>query len=302
MTWLLRAVWTGIIVLSAQVYSWAGPAYQQGDIPWDELLDRYESICRQCMDLRNRQEAGQAFSPKQLQDLLNELEQLRGKLKGVSDKMPAPARYRFEAIRRMYASGIPRDTHPPKALVIPASPPALILSTPSAPYHPLRKPLPPSPILLQPIWIVSASSIVMPEPAYGARVSRIYRKWGGYAAFHSNFSHHQTAYDALSDGSSGNTRIWTSGVSGCDRWFLTAGPAYRLGKQWVVSAGLGYGTRKLCWEDSEGAWMRITDASPSGLCAELGTSFLYHHFALSASWISIPLSYSALSLSVGVVF
>lgn len=302
MTWLLRAVWTGILVLSAQVYSWAGPACPQGETLWDELLDRYESICRQCLGLRSRQDAGQTISSKQLQGLLDELEQLKEQLRGAGDKMPAAARYRFEAIRRMYASGLLMDTRPPQVEEPPLPPHYYGIHVPSVPFHPFRRPLPPPPAFVRPVWIVSASSIVLPEPAWGARVARLGRKWGGYAAFHSNFSHHETAYDALSDGSSGNARIWTSGLSESDRWFLTAGPSYRLGKYGALSAGLGYGTRKLCWEDSEGAWMRITDASPSGLCAEFGVTFLYRRLALSASWITLPLSYSALSLSAGVVF
>jgi len=298
----LHIVLTWILLLAAQGISRAETICPDGITPWDELLDRYESICLQCLDLRSRQDAGLPISTRQLQGLLQELEQLREQLRDATDKMPAAARYRFEAIRRMYASGKRMDTHPPKIGFKLAPVNTMALRAPSTPFFPVRKPVPTPPPVIQPGWVLSASAIVLPEPAWGLRISRLGRKWGGYAAFHSDFSRHQTAYDALSDGSSGDARIWTSGASATDCVFITTGPSLRLSKQWVLSAGLGYGQRKLCWEDSEGNWMRITDASPSGLCTELGVTFLWRKISFSTSWISLPFSYHALSLSAGILF
>ena len=298
----LHVVLTWILLLTAQGFTRAGIICPNGIIPWDELLDQYESICLQCLDLRSRQDAGQPISTRQLQGLLHELEQLREQLREATDKMPAAARYRFEAIRRMYASGKRLDTHPPKIdfKLVPVN--TVALRAPYIPFSPDRRPTPTPPPVIQPGWVLSASAIVLPEPAWGLRISRLGRRWGGYAAFHSNFSCRQTVYDALSDGFSENTRIWTSGASATDCVFITTGPSLRLSKQWVLSAGLGYGQRKLCWEDSEGNWMRITDASPSGLCTELGVTFLWRKISFSTSWISLPFSYHALSLSAGYCF
>ncbi len=297
---LLRMVLTGILVLSAQVYSRAGTACPEDGTPWEDLLDRYELICRQCLDLRKRKDAGEDIPSRKLLVLVDELEQLREELRGVTDKMPPAARRRFEAIRRMYASGKYYNTRPLEAASIPlpvtcsapSTPPAILPQRPGTPVPGYRYP---------PFLAVSASAVA-PEWAYGAMVSHWSRKWGWYAAFRSNYSFHRTAYDALSDGTAGTTRIWASGRSATDRLFVTAGPTFRLREHWGVFGGLGYGFRRLCWEDSEGNWMRIADASSSGLSVEAGISWIHPRFTLSAGWISLPLSYHALALSVGYAF
>jgi len=303
MKWILRAFLAGILLLSASGFSRAGGLRVPDGDPWEVLLDRYESICLQCLDLRNRKDGGQSVSARQLQGLLEELEQLRDRIRGATDKMPPAARYRYEAIRRMYASGVPVDTHPPRmeAFTHPFRLPGVqVPETPS--WQPSPPPVTPAPVYLRPVWVLSVSAVVLPEQAYGVRAARLGRRWGGYAAFHSNFAHHPTAYDATSDGASGDARIWTSGSSAKDLLLITGGPALRVGAHGAVFAGLGYGFRRLCWEDSEGQWIRITDASPCGVCTELGASFLYRRFALSASWLSLPPSFGALAVSVGVAF
>ena len=297
---LLRMVLTGILVLSAQVYSRAGTACPEDGTPWEDLLDRYELICRQCLDLRKRKDAGEDIPSRKLLVLVDELEQLREELRGVTDKMPPAARRRFEAIRRMYASGKYYNTRPLEAASIPlpvtcsapSTPPAILLQRPGTPV----------PGNWDPSFLAVSASAVAPEWAYGLLVSHWSRKWGGYAALRSNYSFHRTDYDALSDGTAGTTRIWTSGTSATNRLFITAGPTLRLGKNWGVFGGLGYGFRRLCWEDSQGEWMHIADASPSGLCAEVGISWLHHRYILSASWLSIlPACHSA-SVSIGYCF
>lgn len=91
-------------------------------------------------------------------------------------------------------------------------------------------------------------------------------------------------------------------ASAVDRFFVTAGPALRLNKWLSLYGGLGYGSRRLCWEDSEGNWMTVSDASPCGLCAELGASVHLGRIILSAGCLSLPASYYALTFSAGYSF
>lgn len=295
---LLRMVLTGILVLSAQVFSRAGTVGPEGGTPWEDLLDRYEFICRQCLDLQKRKDAGEDIPSRKLLVLVDELEQLREELRGVTGKMPPDARRRFEAIRRMYASGKYYNTRPLEAASIPLP---VTCSAPSTPPAILpQRPGTPVPGNWYPSFLAVSASILAPELSYGAMVSRWNRKWGWYAAFRSNYSFHRTAYDALSDGTAGTTKVWTSGISATDRLFITAGPTLRLGKNWGVSGGLGYGFRRLCWEDSEGNWMRIADASSSGLCVEAGISWILPRFTLSAGWLFIPPACHSVSVSIGI--
>ena len=77
---------------------------------------------------------------------------------------------------------------------------------------------------------------------------------------------------------------------------------YSLTELLSLYGGLGYGMRRLCWEDSEGEWMEITDASRRGLCAELGATLHMGRLSLTAGWLGLPFSYNAWSISVGFSF
>lgn len=295
---VLQMVLTGILVCLAQGVSGAGTPDR-----WDRLLDRYESICRQCLDLKNRKDAGLSISSAQFQSLLDELEQLREQMQGETDKMPVAARYRFEAIRRMYASGVIMETHPPQPVspLSSVSPPLVRVLDCSPSPRPRNLPSEPQ-VTAKAQWRVSASTVILPEFSYGVIASRMGRKWGGYAAFRSNYTVHRTAYDALSDGSAGDIRIWTSGKSAIDRMFITTGPVFRVYHKISLFGGAGYGFRRLCWEDSEGRWMRVSDASRSGFCTEIGASIQSGRLVFSTSWLSLPLTWHALTLSVGIEF
>ena len=295
---LFRTVLTAFLLLASQYALLAGPGR-----PWEKLLDRYELICKKCLEMKNLRDAGENVPASQIKDLLSELESLRSQLKGISDKMPAGARRRFDTIRQMYADGMISDTHIDtlKAVAAGLVEGTLLSQRDTASLIP-RSPAPGIPIKLRPRWTASASAVVVPDFAWGAMVSCVGTKVGVYLAFRSSFSKHATSYDALSDGSSGDSRIWTSGTSASDALFVTAGPVLPVSKWLSFFGGLGYGSRKLCWEDTDGLWMKVSDESPAGLCTELGAAVHYWHFSLSLSWLAIPLSYGAAAVSIGYTF
>lgn len=264
---------------------------------WDLLLDRYERICKMCLELRADNARG---ADERLPEVLKELNGLKSELNGLDDKMPAYARRRFAAIRHMYATGTIEDAGPagwPSSLPELKAVPAVW-----APASELTRALSVVPREPSWHWTISASFLVLPEFSAGMMASYTNGKFGAYAAFRSNFSRHDIAYSGLSDGTSGSSYIWATGVQGVDRNFLTAGPVLKLTDRLSLFGGLGYGTRRLCWEDSEGAWMEVSDASHKGLCGELGASYCLGRCVISASWLSLPFAYNALSLSLGWSF
>ena len=267
---------------------------------WDATLDRYEHICRQCLELKADSNAGKLVPDARLASLMNELQSLKTELYGAGERMPASARRRFEAIRNMYASGIVSETKglpaPPCLPCIMARPPAI------APQSCISGQAAAAAPSIAYAWTVSPSMIVLPEFSAGFMAGYCRKRIGAFAAFRSNFSFHDTSYSALSDGTSSGLPVWTSGKAAVDRFFLTAGPLVRLSDLFSVYGGLGYGERKLCWEDSEGLWMEVSDASRRGLCTELGLSVNAGRFVVSAGWLSLPFSYNALTLSVGWTF
>lgn len=273
----------------------------QGSTPWDELLDRFELICRKCLDLKQRKDAGEPVPSGQLISLMDQLESLRGELKQVSDRMPAAARKRFYAIRKMYATGVVADTRPETVPIVTKSllpagagsfTPEPIIQTGFFPAQP--RPWPD-------VRIISAT-VSVPEIAYGVSGEYWGRRLGVRASLRSSFSFHKTGYNALSDGSSGDNRIWASGKAATDRLFATAGPVVRVGRNLAVFGGAGYGIKQLCWEDSEGEWMLVEDLSRRGVCLELGATLLLRRTAISAGWLTLPLKYNSATIAIGFCF
>ena len=279
-----------------------GPCVEvQGATPWDELLDQFELICRKCLSLKQKRDAGEPVSSSQLSSLMDQLESLRGELKQVSDKMPVAARKRFYAIRKMYATGVVADTRPETIPAIASAP--LPQGAHSRFSTPVLKgeSIQPRPILWPSYKIVSLT-VSAPEMAYGVSGEYWGRRLGVWASVRSSFSFHNIAYSALSDGSSGDGRIWTSGKAATDRFFATGGPILRINRNLALFGGAGYGIRQLCWEDSEGDWMLVEDRSHRGVCCELGATLLLGRTALSASWLTIPLKYNSATIAVGFCF
>ena len=293
---LFRTVLAALLLLMPMLSMHAGPGQ-----PWERLLDRYELICKKCLELKHLRDAGENVPASQMQDLLSELESLRAQLKSVSDRMPVAARLRFDNIRKMYASGEINDS---RIAILPRIDSALVEPKALGLDKACIQEFTPDMVRpkTRPVWTASASVVAVPDFAWGAMVCCTGKHFGGGIAFRSNYAYHATGYDALSDGSSGDSRIWTSGASASDLLFLTAGPVFRLNNWLSLFGGAGYGYRRLCWEDTDGVWMKISDASPSGICTELGASLYYSNICVSLSWIALPPAYGAAAVSVGYRF
>ena len=94
----------------------AGTARTAAQDRWDKVLDRYETICAQCIDLRQQIAAGDAVPSKHITTLLSELGTLRQTLQEASGSMNVAQRNRFHTIQQRYseASGA--------ALAVPSPP------------------------------------------------------------------------------------------------------------------------------------------------------------------------------------
>ena len=267
---------------------------------WDALLDRYERICNMTLELKAERSRGAGIADSRLEPLLGELSALRNELKAAGDRMPAGARRRYEAIRRMYASGQITDTRPfwpspvsPEPVAVPpAVRPESFIGVPDHPRVPVRA-VPCS------RWGIYAVAAVFPEFSGGLRAEYLGSRWGGYVSALSNFNFHKIAYQAGSDGRTADGFIWTSGRSAVDRFFVTAGPVLRVADRFSVCGGLGYGMRRLCWEDGQGEWMEVADVSRKGLCAELGAGVRLGKLLVSVGCITLPFTYNAVTLSLG---
>lgn len=73
---------------------------------WDKILDKYERLCNECIELKAKAEAGVKISSGELTSLLNSLGSLRKQLSDGSGTMNAEQKERFATIRSKYNSAV----------------------------------------------------------------------------------------------------------------------------------------------------------------------------------------------------
>ena len=80
-----------------------GGSYAVGK-DWDQILDKYESLCESCLQLKLKAEAGEKVSRTAFAKLFSSLSELRTELRDGSGSMTEQQRERFESIRARYAA------------------------------------------------------------------------------------------------------------------------------------------------------------------------------------------------------
>lgn len=145
-----------------------------------------------------------------------------------------------------------------------------------------------------------AVSGIFAVPDYSGGLMLCWEKyrWGCYVKAVSNFRSSASAYDCLSDGTTSEGYIWTSGRSRVSRISVTTGLVFRTCDWLSLYAGAGYGRRKLLWEDSSGYWAMVSDFSPRGIAADIGLQFRFRRLRLSAGLSTI--AFKRLDGEVGV--
>ncbi len=96
--------------------------------------------------------------------------------------------------------------------------------------------------------------------------------------------------------------FWAGGRSAVDRLFITAGPMLRIKNRLSVFACMGYGASNLFWEDFQGKWAEVADASHHGVCAEAGAEWQFSRCFAGASLISLYLQYEIFLYCCNVLF
>ena len=132
---------------------------------------------------------------------------------------------------------------------------------------------------------VLALASVMPTPGASLALSFTPAGFpvGGYLKATSNFiSPRSYAYSCLSNGSSGAGKVWLSGEESRSLWQLSAGAVIPISESFSLSAGLGYGSFMLSWEDISGSWVKVEDLSVSGAVLEAGLTCRFRQFILGA--------------------
>lgn len=282
----------------------------------DEQLRMYEDLCEQCMDIKSRVKSGENVSRSMVKSLIDSFLAHNKTLKRQEVDMTAAQRHRFAQIGRWFATGERPDTISTLPLVqaeLPCAPVAMLQSACSI-ITPVsdtvfcigRSDLDRVADMLggKPrgdVFILA--SISAPDMAYGLMAGYKHRNWGGYLALRTNFTSCKTSYSCASDGSMENgSKIWPTGNEKRSNLMVGGGVLAGATKWLTVYAGVGYGTRKLAWEDVADNWVLVSDWSRSGFAAECGAVVSVRKLAISAGISTVAFRTAAFTCGVGVRF
>lgn len=150
---------------------------------------------------------------------------------------------------------------------------------------------------------MSVSAVAMfPEYSGGLMVAWEKYRFGAYVKAVSNFRDSGSSYDCLSDGTTAEGYIWTSGRSRVSRLCVTAGLVFRTCPWLNLYAGAGYGDRTLLWEDSSQNWAKVSDRSYRGVAADLGLQLRLWRFRIGAGISTTAFRTADAEVSVGFCF
>lgn len=150
---------------------------------------------------------------------------------------------------------------------------------------------------------LSVSAVAMfPEYSGGLMVAWEKYRFGAYVKAVSNFRDSGSSYDCLSDGTTADGYIWTSGRTRVSRLSVTAGLVFRVCPWLNLYAGAGYGDRTLLWEDSSQLWAKVSDRSFHGAAADLGVQLRLWRFRLGAGVSTTAFRTADAEVSFGFCF
>lgn len=150
---------------------------------------------------------------------------------------------------------------------------------------------------------LSVSAVAMfPEYSGGLMVAWEKYRFGAYVKAVSNFRDSGSSYDCISDGTTAEGYIWTSGRTRVSRLSVTAGLVFRVCPWLNLYAGAGYGDRTLLWEDSSQLWAKVSDRSFHGAAADLGVQLRLWRFRLGAGVSTTAFRTADAEVSFGFCF
>ena len=276
------------------------------DRMFDERLDVYEQLCRRCMDLKSRTEAGETVSRSEARSLIDSFISMNKELKVHEDEMTVVQRMRFRGIGRWFASGEEPEysvcSLPAVRSVVPSH---YVVSADMADLCPAPAYMPADGECCrgQRRNVCLLVSIAAPDMAYGLMAGYRSRNVGGYVSFRSSFVFGGTSYSCRQDGiMDDGGRMWPTGKERKSNLSACAGLLMGISDAFAIYGGAGYGFRRLAWEDLDGSWAQVSDWSYSGVAAECGTVMSWKRLAFSAGVSTVAFRTASFTCGVGVRF
>lgn len=284
------------------------PAMSQENKDIDSELNRYETLCKICLELKTRIKDGENIEKNEAQALINSFVNMNRQIKTQREQMSESQLTRFDAINKWFSSGErPKilDAQNKIASISP-SPKTIAKTTNKITIIPYKR-VPAetkehSLIRKTPLQTHILASMAAPDMAYGI-MAGVHRKWGGYVAFRSNFIFGGNDYSCTSDGKISNgDAFWSNGITRNRNLSLSGGAMYSINKWATIFGGLGYGYRQRDWQDINGNWVNVSDWSYNGVAAEAGAIFSIKMLSISVGISTIKFRTATLTCGVGVRF
>ena len=296
----LRHIFCTCALLSATLFASA----QQRN--FDERLDMYENLCAQCMGLRSKAAAEGGVQKAEAKALVADFLSLNKELKAQETGMTAIQRGRLAAISQWFATGVqpaevPQDLpRVSQCAEIPMTIPYASNNSELIYIYNLQSPAAPK---AEKGDIYILANLAIPDISYGLMAGYQVQRYGGYVSFRSSFTSVSPSYSCTSDGVlKGGGTLWASGEEKNSNMSVCAGALYGFRQYVSVYAGVGYGSRRLAWEDVDGQWAEVSDWSHKGFAIEAGALFSWNKLAFSLGVSSVSLRTAEFVCGVGLKF
>ena len=269
------------------------------------MLDRYEAMCSQCIELRQRAAAGADVTRADVTKMLDDFLSLNRVLKSFEGNMTVVQKKRFAAISRWFTVG--GDLEDPTQELLPA---LSVISTESSLIVPkvemgILMSAPSEQLDLKPSKskYYLLLSMAVPNEAIGVKAGYQYGRYGGYVSFRSNYVFGKTDYLCGADGEIvGGGKFWGTGEYRRKNLVACVGALIGVHDMFSVYAGAGYGMRDMDWQDVDGYWAKVSDWSYKGFAAEAGLMFSYKRLVIAAGISTVKFKTASFTCGVGVKF
>lgn len=165
-------------------------------------------------------------------------------------------------------------------------------------------------ILLKERWpketFVTLNATYSPAPqcSFGFSVGQV-KRFGWFVSVMSNGNFSGFHADGTCDGQGflpdGHLMQYTGETSKM-RLSVMAGGMMRLQGPWMARVGLGYGNRTVCWQTTDGQWLRNTDYSLQSIDLSVGVQLHLKGFVISAEAVTTQFKTVEAKIGLGYAF
>lgn len=275
----------------------------------EEKLNRYELLCKECLELRTLAENQGSISRETASQKIGDFLSMNKAIKADFENMTSGQQTRFRMISYWFSTrqrplamdhvnGLTKISPEIRRNAESDSGPSGI-SNPVITYRPDQK------IGLRTYIMADISFPVSYGILIGLQKLRSEKKryTGGYAHVRSNFRYIKEEYSCTSSGNLVNGQpFWGNGNSRRSDLMITGGLLTDISSRTAIYAGAGYGFHCYHWQDIDRSWALVKDRSHKGAALETGLIASLHPFCFGLGVSTISFRTSSLDLIFGIRF